>query len=92
VEAAASTKEEHEENMTNVRLAFGSSHMSRGEALFTLPPLKKILNPHSYFRFVKNLPGVFACPPGNFDSPLLDPQALGPNDSNLPFDEPGMSE
>jgi hypothetical protein len=49
--------------------------------------LKKILNPHSYFRFIKDLRGVLACPPGNFDSPLLDLfHDLGPNDSNLPFD------
>ena len=60
--------------------------------------LKKIFNPKSYFRFIRNrlqerrlrlrpnLRGTVFCHPGHFYSPLLDIQSLGPNDSNLSFD------
>lgn len=63
-----------------------------------MPPLKTILNPKSYFRFIwkrlqearlrlqPNLRGTVRYPPGHYYSPLLDIQSLGPNDSNLPFD------
>ena len=59
---------------------------------------KTIFNPKSYFRFIRkrlqelrlglqpNLRGAVIYPPGHFYSPLLDIQAIGANDSNLPFD------
>jgi predicted O-methyltransferase YrrM len=63
-----------------------------------MPRLRTLLNPKSYIRFIgkrleerrlrihPNLRGAAFCPPGHFYSPLLDIQALGANDSNLPFD------
>jgi methyltransferase family protein len=51
--------------------------------------LTTVLNPKSYFRFIRNLRnfrGAVRFPPGHFYSPLLDIQSLRPNDSNLPFD------
>jgi len=60
--------------------------------------LKTIFNPKSLFRFIRkqlqerrlrlqpNLRGAVRCPPGHYYSPLLDIQALGPDDSGLPFD------
>jgi len=63
-----------------------------------MPRLKKMFNPRAYFRFIRkqlqerrlrlqpNLRGAVIYPPGHFYSPLLDIQALGPDDSSLPFD------
>jgi hypothetical protein len=51
--------------------------------------LTTVLNPKSYFRFIRNLRnfrGAIRFLPGHFYSPLLDIQSLRPNDSNLPFD------
>ncbi|MGO8733898.1 MAG: class I SAM-dependent methyltransferase [Terriglobia bacterium] len=63
-----------------------------------MPRLKKILNPKSYFRFIQNrlqerrlrlqpnLRALVFSPPGHYNSPLLDIQSLGSDDSNLRFD------
>ena len=60
--------------------------------------LKTIFDPRSYFRFIQNrlrqrrlrlqpnLRALVFTPPGHFDSPLLDIQGLGTNDSPLRFD------
>jgi hypothetical protein len=63
-----------------------------------MPPLKNLINPKSYSRFIldrlekrrlilqPNLRGVTTFPPGHFYSPLLDIQSLELNGANLPFD------
>src|SRR5262245_4152453 len=63
-----------------------------------MPRLSQILNPKSYYRFVRrrlqerrlrldpNLRATTLYPPGHFYSPLLDIHKLGPDDASLPFD------
>lgn len=63
-----------------------------------MPRLKKIINPKSYLWFIRNRlrerklrlqpnwRGAVRYPPGHYYSPLLDIEALEPDDSSLPFD------